>query len=523
MKSKLLERNRELEEKNRALTEENKSLQKTNKLLETKNESLKQRVQTLLARIFGRRSERFGENPDQLTLFSDELFTEAKKELEAELEKEDDVEEEPKRRRLNGRRPLPKDLPRERVEYHPELHERVCACCGEPMKRFGEDVTEELDYKPAKAFVREHVRVKYACPKCEEGVVSGALPPRPIEKGRPGPGLLAYIAVSKYAYHLPLYRLEEIIGRFGVAVTRSTMSDWVGWIALLLQPIVKELKRQILQSALIQSDDTPTNYRVGPKGPTLKGYLWSYGVPWGEVVYEFTTTRCRDGPTNFLKDYRGYLQSDGYEGYAETFRSGRVLHVACMAHIRRRFYDSREEAPEETKVVLAAIQKLYRIERHAKTEGLDGAARVELRREKSLPILEALGELLEEYKREALPESNLGGAIKYALDQWESMLRYVEVGEAEIDNNSAEHTMRPVVLGRKNYLHFGSPAGGQRAATIYSLIATCKRVGVDPYYYLSDVLERVSTHPQSRIGELTPRAWKEALSGAENSPQQTAR
>jgi hypothetical protein len=286
----------------------------------------------------------------------------------------------------------------------------------------------------------------------------------------------------------------------------------MGKLAFLGRPIVTAMKRFILSSPVVQSDDTPVRVQERRrKGTMRRGYLWVYCVPWGEVVYDFQMSRAHDGPAQFLNGFHGYLQTDAYGGYNEIFRTGRVQHVGCWAHVRRKLYESLKEAPEEATIAIGAIQGLYRIEREAKDRGLDAASRVELRRERALPILEKLKEFLRELRNTALPQSRLGKAIQYALGQWDSLVRYVDVGEAEIDNNSAESTMRPPVLGRKNWLFVGSAeGGGPRAAVLYSLVVSCKRLGVEPFAYLKDVIDRVSTHPQSRIWELTPRGWKAA-------------
>jgi transposase len=514
MLADLLEKLEELQKENRELRERYASTEKHNRSLTLENKFLKQRVQDLVQRIFGRRSERLPAG--QLDLPFAELAYEAKREVESEPLLEELTFEttrpSPRRRRRNGRRPLPADLPRKREEIAPNPEERICGCCGRDMVPFAEEVTEELEYIPAQYFIREIVRPKYGCPLCQEGVVIAPLPPRPIEKGRPGPGLLAHVAVSKFMDHLPLYRQEQIFARHGIDLPRSTLCDWLGKVAFLLAPIVREMKRFILSSSVVQSDDTYVRVQERRrKGTMRRGYLWVYCLPWGEVVYDFQMSRARDGPVHFLKGFQGYLQTDAYGGYNEIFRRGRVTHIGCFAHVRRRFYEARTEAPQEATIALGAIQALYRIEREAKDRSLDADAIVELRRERALPILEKLKDFIEGLRARALPKSRLGKALTYALGQWESLRRYTEIGEAEIDNNSAESTMRPPVLGRKNWLFVGSAeGGGPRAAVLYSLVVSCKRLGVEPYAYLKDVIDRVSTHPDSRIWELTPRGWKES-------------
>lgn len=500
-----------------ALREEKLALEELNRSLSSENRSLQSHIEVLLRRLFGRRSEKI--DPNQLLLF-EELFQEAKKAVEEESATKDEEAEwkwERRRQRPHGRGPIPDHLLRKREEIHPDPADRICACCGKEMKPIGEEVTEELEYLPCQCYVREIARIKYGCHDCQEGVAIAQLPPRPIDKGRPGVGLLAHVAVSKYGDHLPLHRQEQIFLRMGIHIRRQTLCDWMGEVAGLLEPIVLEVKRFILASKVVQSDDTHVQVRMA-NGAMDRGFLWAYAIPWAEVVYDFSLSRGQGTPAKFLEGYRGFLQADGYEGYNEVFRGGLVLHIGCMAHIRRKFYDARLEAPEETRIVLVAIQRLYRIEREAKEAGLDAAGRREKRQAEALPILKDLEGILRGFASHALPKSEFGTAVRYAINQWPAILRYVEVGEAEIDNNSIENAMRLAVLGRKNWLFLGSPqGGGLRASVLYSLIASCKRLGVEPFAYLRDVLDRVSTHPSSRVWELTPRGWRDTI-GRELAP-----
>jgi len=499
-----------LEEERRSWNEEKESLLWEQKIL-------KQKIDDLLRRIYGRKSEKTP--PGQLYLPWFQLAFEAQEEVEKELRsKAEDVEEapapppRPRKKRKHNRRPIPENLPRKREEIPPRPEDLTCERCGRKKVRIGEEKTEELDIIPSQLFVREIVRGKYACPCCRKGVTVPELPPRPIEKGRPGPGLLAHVVVSKFADHLPLYRQEQIFARQGVDLPRSTLCDWISTMGSLLQGIVKEMKRYILKSPVVQSDDTPIQYREnGVEGKTLRGYIWAYGIPWGEVVYEFRRGRARAGPLEFFGNYKGYIQTDGFGGYNALFEKEGVFQIACMAHIRRYFYNALEEAPDEARAILAGIQKLYRIEREAKAEGITGSALVELRRERALPILNSLWELFEYLKERVRPKSRLGKAVRYALGQWEAIKRYTEIAEAEIDNNSIENAMRAVVLGRKNWLFLGNAdRGGRTAVVFYSLVVSCKRLGIDPFEYLKDVIDRIPIHPASRIWELTPRGWKEA-------------
>jgi transposase len=421
----------------------------------------------------------------------------------------------PKKPKSNGhgRKPLPEDLPRERVEHDLPPERKRCGKCGAELERIGEEVTRQLDYVPASFVVREHVRMKYACKRCEETIVLAPLPPRPIEKGLPGSGLLAHVLVSKYADHLPLYRQEGIYKRQGVELSRSTLCDWVRDCATLLGPIVRAMTREVLVSKKIHTDDTPVPVqdRLHPTR-TRTGRLWVYlgdrAHPY--TVYDYTPSRKRDGPVRFLGGYKGYLQADAFGGYDAIYAGKEVIEVACWAHARRKFHDALTTDPERGHAALAFIGQLYAVEREARERGLDTEARRALRDERSRPMLESFRRWLDAQALAALPQSPAGGAIGYALGQWRPLSRYLDDGDLEIDNNPAERALRRVAIGRKNWLFAGSDAGGRRAAIIYSIIATCTRHGVDPFAYLRDVLERVATHPSRGIAALFPPNWKAA-------------
>ena len=477
-------------------------------------EALRHRIDQLTRRLFGRQAEKIDFDARQLLLHS--LFsTEAGREAVAALVADEDdgaakrASSGPRRR---GRQALPAELPRRRIEIKPAPEELVCEKCAGGKRQIGEDVTEELEYVPASFVVNQYVRPKLACPICESGVVEAELPARPIDKGIPGPGLLAQVVTSKYADHLPLYRQETIFTRSGIHIARQTQCEWVGAVAGLMEPIVREMRREVLGSRVIHCDDTSVTVqdRDHPGG-SRNGYLWVYVGEQGDLVFDYTDSRSRDGPLAFLEGYRGYLQADAYAGYDEVFRRGDVTEVGCWAHARRRVYEAVKTALEPATLLLALIRRLYRVEREAREAKMDAAERLVLRQEKSRPILGLIEEQLESLSPRCLPKSPLGEAIGYAQRQWQALMRYTEDGILAIDNNVAENGLRQVVLGRKNYLFFGSDAGGRRAAILYSLVGTCKKIGLDPFAYLRDVIARVSTHPARRITELTPRGWKAQL------------
>jgi len=513
----VVKRNAELEEELKTLrvasVAEKTELERKLALAERNRDYLEFQLEQLKRLLFGKRSEKMDAVRADGLLQAD-LFQEAAREIEEERQEEKETVTYERKKRRGNRKPLPESLHRERVEIDVPPEERTCPDCKQQMQCIGEHLLEELEYIPALLYVIEYVLKKYACKKCQTGVVMERVPERPIKKGRPGPGLLAWLLVSKYQDHLPLHRIERILERHGLGISRSTLSDWVSAMAKLLGPIVQAMKRNLLEAHVVQADETPIQVREpGLKKMTRRSYLWSYGIPRGEVVYDFTSGRGSDGPRVFLEGYEGYLQTDAYSGYNVVFETGRVVRIACWAHSRRKFYDARAESPPFAELILAAIQKLYRIEREAKENAITGEALVELRRSEALPVLERIRELLLLHRERFLPKSGLGEAIAYALGQWEALLRYVDIAEAEIDNNAAERSMRCVVLGRKNWLFVGHPDAGPRAAVILSLAETCRRLGIDPFKYLKDVIAEMAKDP-SRAEALTPRAWRDRQAAA---------
>jgi transposase len=416
----------------------------------------------------------------------------------------------PRPRAGHGRTPLPALLPRRRVEHVLPEDRCTCTACGARLVKIGEETSEQLDYQPASLFVTEHVRFTYACRACEETIVTAALPAAPIDKGRPGPGLLAQVITAKYADHVPLNRQVDIFGRHGVTLARQTLCDWVATAADLLTPVYEDLKTVVLGSAVIHTDDTIVPVQDRERSQTRDGRLWVYvgdGHP-AEIVYDYTADRSRAGPVAFLGDFRGYLQADAYAGYDAIYATGHVLEVGCWAHARRYFWDAKASDPSRALPALGFIQQLYAVEREAK--GRDPAERLALRIERALPVLARVRRWLDEQADVVLPKSPIGEAVGYTRAQWTALTRYCEDGRLAIDNNAAERALRMVVTGRKNWLFCGSDAGGERAAILYSVVATCKAHGIDPWAYLCDVLERIPTHPNRLRAELLPRQWKAA-------------
>ena len=476
-------------------------------------EALEQQLHWLRKQVFGRRSEK-GVPVEQQAL----PFAPAAGPVEADARDEDGGEEPAAltevpahtRRKRGGRKPLPEDLPREVVELLPADADLCCEGCQTEKVRIGEDRTEELDYVPASIVVRVYVRPKYACRQCENGLVQAVLPARPIEKGRPGPGLLAHVITSKYGDHLPLYRLERIFPRHGIDISRKTLSQWCGAVADLLKPVATQIAADVLNSKWVQSDDTGVDVQDRTANPQIRtGHVWAYRGADTSAFYDFTWARNSEGPLRVLAHYRGYLQADAAPAFDDVYCNLPIEEVGCWAHARRRFKEALRTSPKEAAQVVVWIGELYGLERSAKKNKLEDEQRQALRQQSARPVLERIHAYLQEITVTALPKSPLGDAIGYALRQWDALTRYTDDGSLEIDNNGAENALRPLCLGRKNWLNFGSEAAAHRAMVLLTLVQTCKAHQVDPFAYLRDIIDRVSTHPMSRIDELTPRRWKE--------------
>ena len=474
-------------------------------------------VEQLLRARYGPRRERVEEN--QLFLFAAEIMAHGGKTPpasgEAKTPPSDSKSTPP--RPGHGRGALPKSLPRQRMVHDLGEGSRQCPQCQGDLKRIGEEVSERLEYVPASLVVIEEVCQKYACPKgCT--VITAEKPVAPVEKGLAGPGLLAQVAVSKYGDHLPLYRQADIFRRQGVELSRQTMGDWMRACAELVSPLYELMKQQVLGSKALQTDDTPVPVLDPALPRTRTGRIWTYvgddGHPY--TVYDYTPNRSRDGPEAFLQEFRGYLQADAYSGYDHFYEDELrgIVEVACWAHVRRKFFDAQSSDLMRSTVMLAYIRLLYDIEREARDRKLDSPARRALRQAKAKPILEDMRTYLQREQPQVLPKSPEGQAIAYTLSNWQALVRYCEDGELEIDNNGAERSLRGVAVGRKNWMFLGSDKGGRTAAVLTSLIATCKRLHVDPFAYLRDLFARISDHPQNRLAELLPHLWKAGLSSS---------
>jgi transposase len=495
-------------------------------------DTLKQMVLTLLGQIddlsgqlhylkrqlFGKKSEKL--DSAQRLLFEG-LYDEVKAKVDQQRQsKEEPVKKSKKKRNANhkGRKPLPADLPRKTIDIEPPEEEKVCSICQNEKQRIGTEITEVLEYVPASFFVKQYARHKYGCKKCESAISIGPLPPRAIDKGIPGEGLLAHIITSKYADHAPLNRLEGILKRHGVDINVSTMCGWVGKCADLLEPLVKRMHQKILLSPKINTDDTRIPIKSKKrKGSTYNGYVWVYLDDKGNVVFDFTPTRSREGPLTFLGDYAGFVQADAYSGYDAFFRKGNATEVGCNSHARRKFEYALDDDPVRAAHMLVLWGRLYEIESRAKSQKYNSTQLLQARQDEAKPILDEMKVALDEYKNQVLPKNMMSKAITYALNQWEALTRYIEDPMLDIDNNISERALRMVVIGRRNYMFAGSEAGAWRAAIIYSLVASCKVNGIDPFAYFRDVLEKVSTHPANKIDELLPSNWQPPKSDTEDN------
>lgn len=474
--------------------------------------ALQHQVLQLQRMLFGRRSEKLlPDDPAQGFLFGRiEPQEEQDDEPEAEEESEEDPAPQQRSRNHHGRRPLPAHLIRCVHDIHPPEEERTCPSCGESKNIFGQDVTEELEIIPAKFFVNRYVRHKYACPCCQGSVSQGSLPPRPLEKGIPGPGVLADLIASKYAEHLPLYRLQERYRRAGIDMSLSTFCGWVDHVAGLAVPVVEAMKKRVLASRKIHTDDTPITVLDPSVWPvhSRQGYMWAYISELCDVVFDYTDSHQRDGPASFLGEYRGYLQADAFSGYDGIYANGLIHEVACWAHARRKFFETLVHYPTEAKRIVAIIGSLYAVESRAKRLRVKAEKLLAWRQRFSRRRLERLRRYLDELSPQVLPKSPLGKAIGYTLRNWKALNRYTEAAFLSIDNNLSERQIKQMVIGRKNWMFAGSENGARNSAILFSLVVSCKLIGVDPFAYLRDVLSRIATHPADRVHELIPSEWQ---------------
>jgi len=472
--------------------------------------SEKDKYRSLLREVLeAQRNRKSGQlSKEQLALFEALWKASDPEEEDAEpaAEQEQDQPEEPQVKKRGGRQPLAKNVIRERIVHDLGEAEKHCDGCGKDLRLIDQEISERYEYIPASIKVIEDVRLKYAC-DCT--VKTADKPAQPIEKSTAGASLLAQVIVSKYADHQPLHRQEKIFQRQGVQISRKTMGGWLPMVAGLFDPLYQTAKKILFESKVIGTDDTGVKV-LDRKLPFARiGRIWPYvgDAHHPVILYDYTPTRGRDGPARFLQGYQGYLQADAYSVYDAFFRPARGLtEVACMMHARRYFFKALDSDQEHMGRALHLIARLYAVEHRAK--GLTGQERLALRRRLSAPVMTKLHKYLLEMRDEVLPKSPAARAVRYALNQWEALSRFLEDGDLEIDNGATERANRDIALGRGNWTFFGSDNGGKTAAVLLSFVAMCKRNAVEPFAWFRDVLSRIATHPLNRLAELLPQNWK---------------
>jgi transposase len=479
------------------------------KKLDLQITALQQELANLKRLIFGSKNERFvpaESSPSQLSL---DIHTDAvaacsvtkTQKIEYIRNTNQITKEHP------GRTKLPEHLERREIIIEPAEVTDGC-------KKIGEEITEELEYEPGKLFVNRYVRPKYVITE-NKSIIIAPMMERPLPKAIVGPGLLAQIIIDKYVDHLPLYRQMERFKREGINIPYSTIGDWIKNGCSLIDPLYESLKKLIVQSNYLHADESPIKVLdKDKKGQTHRGYYWVYhnsidGLVW----FNYQEGRGREGPVAVLKDFKGYLQTDGYAVY-DFFKEEKditVLH--CMAHARRMFFEAKENDKPIAEYALEQIGLLYTIERKAKEQQLDQEQILQLRQTEAVPVLESLGRWMKETYVKVLPKSAIGKALGYSISRWPELMMYATDGKLNIDNNPVENSIRPVAIGRKNYLFAGSHEAAKRSAILYSLMGTCKLHGINPFIWLRDVLQRIATHPINKIEELLPHNWKPITNG----------
>ena len=473
---------------------------------ELKRRELK--IQQLTLELAHHKRIRFRCKSEALSPEQRDLFVESCDEdgaaIAAELEQQQKPTDAPRQYKRSGRKPLPPELPR--IEHRHEPESCTCGQCGRDLALIGEDVSEQLDVEPARFFVHRHIRPQYACRNCET-VTAAPVPAALIDGGLAAPGLHAWVLIQKYLDHLPLYRIEKISERHGVPIARSTLAQWVGQMGVSLQPLVDRLTERLLQSQVLHADETPVQQLDPGKGKTQRAYMWAYrsndleGSP-RIVVFDYQPSRSGEHARNFLKDWRGHLMVDDYGGYKASFRRG-VTELACLAHCRRKFFELHAAGGHPVaQEALRRIGELYAIE--AKANDSDTNTRLALRQQEALPKLTAWHDWLIAQRLRTADGTGLARAIDYSLKRWSALMRYVDSGYLPIDNNPVENAIRPITLGRRNWLFTGSERAGRRAAAIQSLLATARLNDLEPLAWLKDTLEKLPAWPYSRIDELLP-------------------
>ncbi|MBU0756155.1 MAG: IS66 family transposase [Planctomycetes bacterium] len=507
----------ELEEKSSALEQKDRQIETLSQQLQSREKTiagLEHQLEQLLKRYFGPRSEKI--DPNQL-LFDSILLQMQEEAGNTAEDRKDEEEPDPplkkKRKRTpHGRLPIPDHLEREEVILDVKPEEKICPVTGKEMICIGFEVSEKLEYRPGRLFVKVYKRPKYVSPERNNGVtgvLTAPMPDLPIAKCKADAGLLAYVVVSKFCDHLPLYRQEGIFEREGLRIPRSTQDGWILGLAESLWPLYEELKKAVLEGETLFTDDTVVRLIEPGLGKTRQARMWVYirggpGPPL--VVFDFTKDRRKERPLEFLDDYQGYIHADAYSGYDELFNREGVIEVGCWAHTRRRFVEAMTSRPKEASEATTRIAELYKIEQEVR--GHSPEERFLARQQHAFPRLDNLFERFDGMLVETTPAEPLTKAINYALNQRDALYRYTEDGRLEIDNNTAENAIRPLAVSRKNWLFAGSVKGGNSVALFLSLIESCRKNDLNPWEYLTDIFRRIMSHSASRLRELLPDQWK---------------
>jgi transposase len=472
------------------------------------------KIQVLTEELRLERIKKYGPQSETLSSLQLELLEQEPgvtgEEVQAEAKREP-LPSAPARERKPhpGRQALPKHLPR--VEQVVACSDATCKQCGGETALIGYDESEVLDVEPVRFFVRVVKREKRSCRSCKEGAVRMAdLAPRIIEKGIASDRMVVETVVSKYCDHVPLYRQESILEReAGLLINRATLDGWVMRVGELLQPLVGVMRKDLLMGGYLQADETIVPVQMHDKrGADHQAYLWQYGNPGGETVFDFRLGRDRAGPKKFLEEWEGILQTDGYAAYDRVGGRG-LVHVGCWAHARRKFVDAVKVNKNDAAAIqmVTRMDALFLVDRHAREQELSGEQRLAFRSEHALPWVQEIRAECQALAPSTLPKSLLGQAIAYTLNQWPKLRRIFDYGEVELSNNLAENSMRPVALGRKNWLHVGSAQAGPKVAAILSVVESCRRLGVPTKAYLLDILPGMARRTRAEYSQLTPARW----------------
>jgi transposase len=482
------------------------------------------KIQVLEEHLRLRRIAKYGPGSEKLSNLQLQLLEEepgvSQQEVAAESEREappaqEEKEEEKKKQQRSshpGRQTLPPDLPRVEKVLACTPEQCVCGNCGKETVVIGYETSEVLKVKPAEYFVEVIKREKRACKQCEEqGVVSAPLPARIIDKGLVSDEIIIDTIVSKYADHLPLYRQSAIFKRdLDLDLSRATLCGWVMKVGEMLKPVVGAMRKELLIGSYIQADETPVDVQTDDKrGKNHQAYLWQYGTPGGSTVFDFRMSRGREGPAQFLGSFQGILQTDDYIAYERDIGGPNMVHAACWAHPRRRFVDAVKVNRQDAAAIRAVklVDELFAVDREAREAQMDHATRHRLRQEKAPALLDQIREHIEATRKTVLPESATGRACKHALGLWTKLTRFLEYAQLELSNNLAENSIRPVAVGRKNWIHIGSQQAGPRVAAILSVVESCRRLKIPVRDYLANVLPGLANTSIQRVPELTPTAW----------------